>query len=229
MRRRRWPALIPLLGLTAACAVLAKEVHERLEPPSLPPALANAPEDVATRAERAEAPQLDTPEFELPESESFAIVVDANIFSPKREPPPVQADDDEKAEPDAELRLVLSGVVLSEEQRIAILSKRDGPGSVRISQGDSYRGWRLVELQRHAAIFSDGMRQAEFALAFADNAGDDADPPSDDLEMIVDIFPDKDLLFDETRTREALSLRRSSTSGGPVRATQQENLSAPVN
>lgn len=230
MRRRRWPALVPLVTLAAVCAVLAKEVHERLEAPSLPPALASAPEVAATRAEPVEASEFELREFERPAGGDFAVVVDRNVFSAKREPPPERVNDKEEGvEPDEELRLVLSGVVLSDEERIAILSERDGTGSVRVSQGDSYRGWRLVELNHRTAIFSDGMRQAELALAFAGSAGDDADPPPEDPEMIVNIFPNKDLLFDETRTPEALSLRRSSSGGGPVRASQQENLRAPVN
>lgn len=169
MRRRRWPRGVPVLLLAGLCAALAWEVRRQLDETHVP-AVAEANVELPEQGRGAEPAPAAPPDYRPPPAGAFDEVVARNLFSTKRRPPPL---DDAGADGDAGagvLELVLSGVVIANDHRVAILKDAAGQQVIRLAPGETYEGWRLVALDARRAVFRRGEREATLDLAFAPEA-----------------------------------------------------------
>jgi hypothetical protein len=84
------------------------------------------------------------PEFTMPPASRFEEILRRPIFSPTRRPPP---DREAVAEsPPVALDLMLAGIILSGQQRIAIAVEEGTQEVVRLGEGTDYRGWTVTEI-----------------------------------------------------------------------------------
>jgi len=178
MRRRRWPALIPVLALGALAAVLGDQVRERLDSPAGATVGPQQPADAAV-----EVPDAELPRFEPPRGVRARLIVRRNLFSPARRPPPdnngedadaqaTSGSGDSDAQPSGgesapELDATLAGVVLGGRDRRAIVVTGDGGTKHQLTPGDRVDGWRLVRVTADAATFRRGEAKTDLTLPFA--------------------------------------------------------------
>lgn len=166
MRRRRWPHGVPLLVLAGLCAALAWEVRRQLDETHVP-AVAEAKMASPARNPDSEPARITPPDYRAPPVGAFDEVVARNLFSTKRQPPPL---DDAPADGDVQagaLELVLSGVVIADEHRVAILNDPAGQQVIRLAPGETHAGWRLVDLDARSATFRRGAEESRLTLTFA--------------------------------------------------------------
>jgi len=178
VRRRRWPALVPLLAVSALAVALGTSVRTTLESPA---GTAGTP----TQASGVEigVPDADLPRFEAPSNLRARLIVRRNLFSPERRPPPEDGDEapdsqadggdggpDGQAETDGgapKLNATLAGVVLGGRDQRAIVVTGDGGTKHQLAPGDRVEGWRLVGVTADTATFRRGDAETQLTLPFA--------------------------------------------------------------
>jgi len=156
MIRSRTGTALPVL-LLVACAALGWVIYRQL-------AAAPAPAPVARQAalEEPAAGSMpvprEAPTFVLPRVETFATIVERPIFSPTRRPPPeaeVALD-----EAFSNLDLLLVGVVISSNERIAIVLPKNHTDVVRLGAGDLFQGWTVDMIEPDRVTFRrDGLEE----------------------------------------------------------------------
>lgn len=101
----------------------------------------------ATAIEIAEMPKYDPPPIER-----FAAALDRPLFSPDRRP-----SADEPVAPgaveDQALTATLQGILFANSGSVALLTAVGETTSVRVSQGEVFLGWRLVEIHPDSVVF----------------------------------------------------------------------------
>ena len=175
MTRRRplvfWPVL-----LTAVSAVLAWSIYAELiaAPGSevwsiyeyLRPAQAPDLRPVATSADPAPLPP--TPpaaEFTLPALDAFTSVLARPMFSTSRRPP-AETVAVAIATPEPTLDLALRGVILSSDERIALIVPAARTEVVRLREGEQFQGWTLVVVEADHVVFRLDVEELIFELNF---------------------------------------------------------------
>ena len=90
------------------------------------------------------APLPTAPEFTMAPASHFEEILRRPIFSPTRRPPPElkAAPESPPVAPD----LVLAGIILSGQERIAIAFEESTKEAVRLGEGTDYRGWTVKEI-----------------------------------------------------------------------------------
>lgn len=160
IRRRSGSKLLTVL-LVAACAGLGWTVYRGFSaPPEVP---TEAPDDAAPAAGDDVAPLPEAAAFEMPPLDDFSVIAERPLFSPTRRP---AEGDAPTAAPRQMLDLTLIGVVLTGEERIAIVTPAGQGKAVRLGVGDSIRGWTLVELEPERATFERDGEEETLFLAF---------------------------------------------------------------
>jgi len=95
--------------------------------------------------------QVEDLEFEMPALSLYADITARPLFSPDRRPPAVEETPSVKAEPAPVSRdLVLRGVATAGKERVALIEERATGKLVRVSEGQSVGGWRLVAIEQEA-------------------------------------------------------------------------------
>jgi hypothetical protein len=148
MIRRRSGLAVPAL-LLVACLALAWLIYEQLGEAA--PTLEPAARAGAQQAAPAAAAQPEIPQFSMPRVETFAAIVERPIFSPTRRPPPeaeVTLDD-----AFSNLDLLLVGVVISADERIAIVLPKNHTDVVRLGVGDLFQGWVVHAIEADRVTF----------------------------------------------------------------------------
>jgi len=242
LRRRRWPALIPFLALAGVSALLASQVEKRLSapPPSFKLSLVNPETRAGERASEAAPARAALPDFEAPPAESYAAVVDRNLFATDRRPPPRDDGDSPQATVERRpLEATLAGVVLAGEQRFVILVDKRSQERLRLSPGDSFNGWRLAEVAANTATFTRGPQQHTLSMAFTSATGGGADEGarSEGLATQNALRPDDATAasmralrrarqggLDRDPTRSLLHTQQRNTGGKPVRANRMPDV-----
>lgn len=117
----------------------------------------------AQPVERAAAPSdglepgaLTMPGYELPPLEAFAELMARPLFSSTRRP--IEADGEPAAVvagPQG-LDATLTGVIIAEESKVALIMPRNGNKPVRLIEGQRYQGWTLSEVDSEGVIFRQG-------------------------------------------------------------------------
>lgn len=172
MRRRRWPAAVPVLLLAGLCAGLGWQVRQQLKDTHVP-ALAQAKVKTDVGEFDIQVEVKPPPKVEMPGVGAFDAVVARNLFSSKREPPPLDDGGESKAPVAASLDLTLTGVVIAaDDRRVAILNEPAGQGVLRLSPGDRHQGWQLTEIRARRATFQRGGETQTLEITFgAEGAG----------------------------------------------------------
>ena len=173
-RGSRWLAPALMLGV---CAALAWTVYREIQ--------VGAPEPV--EAAGGQAPPLPDlpaePSFVMPPAEDFAVVLERPLFSPTRRPPSEAAPVITQAKDP--IGLELTGVIAFQGRRVAILQPKPAPpkterrgrtrdrkkqppppASIRLSEGDNYKGWTLEQIELDAALFVRGEEEAWLEMEF---------------------------------------------------------------
>lgn len=134
------------LAATAAllAAVVALEIAFPFDAADL------RPESVP--AELPQMPEADSARYVHPSFEAYSAVLERPLFFPDRTlpPEPVVA----QAAPRAPLNLVLEGIAIIGDARIAVLKDPQRKRLVQLSAGAEHEGWTLEEISADGATFS---------------------------------------------------------------------------
>lgn len=156
IRYRSWSALFALASL-ALGALLWLRVSQSDAPPAS--VGAQAPPTPAAPARGAVYP------VRLEKLDSYAAIAERPLFSPTRRPAE-PAPDTAPSQPRKSLaRFVLSGVIIvSPEEKIALLRESKSPSAQRLSEGDEIAGWRIDKILPDRVILISGDKTAEIEL-----------------------------------------------------------------
>ena len=157
--RRRLAARLTLL-LAASCAALAAIVLSE----ALQPQADSASTPSASVGKPTVLPPLPPdPEFTMPPEASFAVVVDRPLFSPSRRAIQGTAA---VAAPGTSGDLKLVGVIIRDDERIALVKLRNGDQLESVRQGDNLAGWLAVSIAPDRVLFRHGAVEEELILDY---------------------------------------------------------------
>ena len=141
-------SLFLLLLLGTASAALALGIRNDLRRPVEAPASAEL--DAAASGQTRELPEM--PKYGPPPIERFAAAFDRPLFSPDRRP-----SEDESvatgAVEDQALTATLQGVLFANSGSVVLLTAVGETTPIRVSQGELFLGWRLLEIHPDNAVF----------------------------------------------------------------------------
>jgi hypothetical protein len=155
-RGSKWRAPIVILAI---CAGLAWFLYRELQaaPPLDPGSLGDS--------QLMPLPSLPAElSFAMPSAKTFSESVERPIFSPTRLPPPEGTNTIES--PKLELDATLVAVIISAEERIAILKPKTGPQFVRLSEGDRFQDWTLKTIEPDRVTFWWGELEQHIELTY---------------------------------------------------------------
>jgi len=94
------------------------------------------------------------PEFSLPPLDRFAATTRRPLFLATRRPvEPEQTDTQVAPKPAAPLDVIVSGVIISEEGRFALVQRRGSSETLRLAKGDSVDGWTVRSILSDRVVF----------------------------------------------------------------------------
>lgn len=174
MTRRRTLVFWPVL-LTAASVVLAWSIYaEQTATPtrgvwSIYTQLraTQAPDAGVTARIPSLAPLPSTPpaaEFSLPAIEAFTSVLARPMFSSTRRPPVEEVV--VVATPEPTLDVTLRGIILTGEERIALIVPAAGAEMVRLKEDERFEGWTLVAVESDHVVFRLGTEELILELTY---------------------------------------------------------------
>ena len=140
--------LLLLALLATASAVLALRIRDDLQRPPEP--LAAAGPDAAASGETIEIPEM--PKYDPPPIERFAAALDRPLFRPDRRPPEGEPSGTGVVE-DRALSATLQGILFASSGSVALLTAVGESSPVRVSQGELFLGWRLLEIHPDNVVF----------------------------------------------------------------------------
>jgi hypothetical protein len=140
--------LFVLILLATASAALALRIQDDLQrPPETPDSI---DPDAAAPGQAIEVPEL--PKYEPPPIERFAAAFDRPLFSPDRRPSAEEPVAIGVVE-DQVLSATLQGILFATSGSVALLTAVGETTPVNVSQGELFRGWRLVEIHPDNVVF----------------------------------------------------------------------------
>ena len=107
---------------------------------------------------------------ELPPLSFYSEVGERPLFFEGRRPPPDQPDEGEvaeepEAEPDAPPpKVALTGILILEGERYALVKRADGKGTERLRVGDEYESWTVDEIGEERLVMANNGQKEEFLL-----------------------------------------------------------------
>ena len=138
--------LLVLLGI--ASTALALRIQDEMQrPPETPDSVVL---DAAASDQAIEIPEL--PKFEAPPIERFKAAFERPLFSATRRP----AADEPVVTAVAEgqvLSATLQGILFASSGSVAVLTVVGESTPVSVSQGELFRGWRLLEIHPDNVVF----------------------------------------------------------------------------
>lgn len=173
----RWR--IPLL-LAAVCLGLGGGLVWQLSapPPSLDKSAPPAGEEAADDTDEADADE-DTPQagddFSLPPLSNFSAIVERPLFVRGRRPAPPASETTTTATTEGPSPFVLSGVVIAGGRRVAFLQNRASPKTLRVEEGETIEGWKVITIRPQMVTLSSGTNKDELKLP--DRIGTAPPPP----------------------------------------------------
>ena len=115
--------------------------------------------EAAGEVDRAMSGRIDNTPVQLPPESAFAAISRHPLFNDDREPTPVDAtaSGEEEAPPLSPLSVILTGVILDRDVKIAMLQDltRNQPVALRVGmplEGDQ-SSWTLVDVKARGAVF----------------------------------------------------------------------------
>ena len=155
---RRYPVFLALL-----CAILAGVLVLQLTTGG---GGDTADGPVAKRQPPESGQEVETqPRFVMPPPETYSEVSERPLFLRSRRPLPPEAETAEEA-PVAMSRavFVLSGVILTDTQRLALLQGQNSPKIARVEEGQDYEGWTVESIQANKVVMRRGQEVSEIVL-----------------------------------------------------------------
>lgn len=158
MARRTGPPLWLLGGLTLVLAAVVWRQWFEID-------------DVASGSNRAKIRASDTEqgpttadEFKLADLASFDEIVTRPLFFASRRPPEAAPPPEQVAAPITPPNVVLTGTVISPEERLALLAVADVARPVRAVEGQEIGGWRIDQVLANSVILRQGEQSHEVTL-----------------------------------------------------------------
>ena len=144
--------LFLLVLLATASTALALRIRDDLQRPSeaLTPAGFATGSGGAASGQAIEIPEM--PKYDPPPIERFAAALDRPLFSPDRRPPEDEPTGAGVVE-DRALSATLQGVVFGTSGSVALLTAVGESSPVRVSEGELFLGWRLLEIHPDNVVF----------------------------------------------------------------------------
>ena len=146
MRNLRSLFLLLLLG--TASAALALGIRNDLRRPAEAPISAEI--DAAAPGQALEIPEM--PKYDPPPIERFAATLDRPLFNPDRRP----SEDEPIATAivkDRSLTATLQGILFANSGSVALLTAVGETTPIRVSKGELFLGWRLLEIHPDNVVF----------------------------------------------------------------------------
>ncbi len=91
------------------------------------------------------------PKYDPPPIERFAAALDRPLFNPDRRPP--EGEPSAGVVEDRALSATLQGILFATSGSVALLTAVGESSSVRVSEGELFLGWRLVEIHPDNVVF----------------------------------------------------------------------------
>ncbi len=140
--------LFLLVLLATASAALALRIRDDLQRP--PESLAVAGPDAAASGQAIDTPEM--PKYDPPPIERFAAALDRPLFSQDRRPPEDEPAGTGVVE-DRALSATLQGILFATSGSVALLTAVGESSPVRVSEGEVFLGWRLLEIHPDNVVF----------------------------------------------------------------------------
>lgn len=148
--------LLPAL-LIAVGAGLAWIIYQEVQAPS-DAVVAKAP---ATARQQPAVSLPSQPTFSLPPIRTFDAILKRPIFSPTRRATATAA-----IIVSQELGLILTGVSITTTEKFALLAAQEGGQSLRLREGEDYRGWTLARVDPHMVVFRREEQEEQLELIY---------------------------------------------------------------
>ena len=150
--------LLPLALVAAGLALAGVLFLQTQEPVSAQ----TAPATVDKRPKPTELQQAQTNEdFSLAPLSSFDAILKRPIFSSSR-----RAVQGSAVVVSQELGMTLTGVITSASEKFVILAPQEGGESVRLREGEDYRGWTLTQVEQHKVVFRRGDKEEQLEMNY---------------------------------------------------------------
>jgi hypothetical protein len=144
---RNLRGLFLLVLLATASAMLALRIRDDLQRPPEP--LEVAGPGAAASGQTIEIPEM--PKYDPAPIERFAAALDRPLFSQDRRPP---ADEPSAGVvEDRALSATLQGILFASSGSVALLTAVGESAPVRVSEGEVFLGWRLLEIHPDKVVF----------------------------------------------------------------------------
>ena len=140
-------------ALTLVCGTLAAIIASQLDA-----SLSATPgEGINPTAASTEETAPELPSYSLPPLSDFAALSERPLFSRTRRP---TLEDEAAPVPVAQggLEVVLTGVIIAGEKRVALIVPKNAAKPVRLAEGERFQGWTLSEVETEGVIFRQGTR-----------------------------------------------------------------------
>ncbi|MHA1537282.1 MAG: hypothetical protein ACTSUD_06980 [Alphaproteobacteria bacterium] len=151
-----WLAVTFLLGV---CFALGAFVYDQAR---------REPSGPAPSAGAGEAPPLATLPAQLSYSAApmadYLAILERPLFSPNRRPPAEGVAAVASSQP--QLQVTLVGVIISSEEKIAVVRLKDATSFARLSVGDSFQGWVLNSIEPSRITFQRGDVEEHIELTY---------------------------------------------------------------
>lgn len=100
-------------------------------------------------------------DFSLAPLSSFDAILKRPIFSSSR-----RAQQGSAVVVSQELGMTLTGIITSASEKFVILAPQEGGQSVRLREGEDYRGWTLTQVEQHKVVFRRGNKEEQLELIY---------------------------------------------------------------
>lgn len=150
------------LALIAVCTILANIIFFTLT--------SSQELDLSQAPKNEKTPQTNRPTTSPAESladiDYYEEITQRPLFNSDRKPKdvPVEEQTTETRTAGSRPDLTLIGIVLTNEEQLALVRSRKNPKIQRVKLDESFEGWKLAELEPHTAIFRSGTRDLTLEL-----------------------------------------------------------------
>jgi hypothetical protein len=170
-RRSRW--LLPLV-LLGVCAVLGTVLYDQIagDAPGGGGNAGSTAGSFAIEALPAEAA------FDMPPRETYAAVIERPLFSPTRRPETGAVFTPEAPAEDIQLKLL--GVLISSDERFALIKTGESNPAIRVGAGGGIAGWTVKEIHEFSVILERDDETIEIFLQYDDTPPPQPEPPPEE-------------------------------------------------